>query len=112
MRISKEQNKAHTQRMMKNIAIATIAIAISLFMGMIGYKYYCQISWADALLNASMILTGMGPVDNPKTDAGKIFSGLYALYSGIVFLTTVALMIAPVFHRYFHKINLEMDDDE
>ncbi len=66
--------------------------------------------WIDALLNSSMILTGMGPVDSMKTDAGKLFATFYALYSGIAFLTLVAVMLAPVLHRVMHKFHLDDTD--
>ena len=74
----------------------------SLFIGMIGYIYYEQLPWRDAFLNSSMLLGGMGPVDAPKTDGGKLFAGLYALYAGLVFLIAVALIVTPALHRMLH----------
>jgi hypothetical protein len=77
-------------------------IIISLLIGMIGYKYYECLPWRDAFLNAAMLLGGMGPVDSPQTDCGKLFAGLYALYAGLVFLIAVALIVAPALHRLLH----------
>ena len=77
-------------------------IIISLFIGMIGYQYYEGLPWRDAFLNAAMLLGGMGPVNSPQTDGGKIFAGLYALYAGLVFLIAVALIVAPALHRLLH----------
>lgn len=78
-----------------------------LLIGIIGYKYTGPMSWIDALHNASMILGGMGPVVNIDTFWGKIFSSFYALFSGVVFITNIGVLIAPIAHRFFHKMNLE-----
>ncbi len=84
-------------------AIGSIAlIIISLVLGMWGYSYYEGLPWRDAFLNAAMLLGGMGPVDPPKTDAGKIFAGIYALYAGLVFLAAAGLIVAPALHRMIH----------
>lgn len=74
---------------------------------MAGYHYYESMSWVDAYVNAAMILSGMGPVNPLQTDAGKIFAGSYALFSGIVFLVVIAVIFAPVIHRFLHKFHLE-----
>ena len=84
----------------KSLRFSLIMLLISLAIGMAGYHYLSDMSWDDSFLNASMILTGMWPVHDPQDTTGKIFAGLYALYSGIVFLSIVALMIVPVFHTY------------
>ena len=76
-------------------------------MGMIGYHYFEKMSWIDAYVNAAMILSGMGPVAELKTDTGKIFAGSYALFSGIVFLVVMALILAPALHRFLHKFHIE-----
>lgn len=75
-------------------------------MGMVGYHFFAQQIWIDSFLNASMILTGMGPVGEMVTPLSKIFSGLYALYSGIAFLSAVGLFFAPIVHRVIHKFHL------
>lgn len=78
----------------------------SLAIGMGGYHFLAQQSWMDAFLNASMILTGMGPVNEMATPMAKLFSGLYALYSGIAFLSAVGIFFAPIIHRAIHKFHL------
>ena len=89
---------------------ATLGIAIivcSLAIGMAGYHYFEKLSWLDAFVNVAMILSGMGPVAPLQTSAGKLFAGCYALFSGIAFLTSIAVVFAPVFHRFLHKFHLE-----
>lgn len=99
-------------RLVRSFAMTLAIIAGSLLMGSAGYHWLGELPWIDALLNASMILTGMGPVDPMKTDAGKLFATLYALYSGIAFLTMMAVMMAPVFHRILHTFHLEREEAE
>jgi uncharacterized membrane protein len=84
---------------------AVLLLVGSVAIGMAGYMYWEQLSAIDAFLNATMLLGGMGPVDAPKTDAGKLFAGLYALYAGLVFLITAALMFTPVLHRLLHRFH-------
>jgi hypothetical protein len=86
-------------------------VGISLLIGTLGYHYWGDCDWLDAFLNASMILTGMGPVTTMTTVAGKLFSAFYALFSGIAFLTMVAVLMAPVAHRFLHRLHLEFEDD-
>lgn len=76
-------------------------------LGVLGYHFFEDIGWIDSLLNASMILGGMGPVTELKTDAGKIFASFYALFSGIVFLVTVGIIFAPIVHRFLHKLHID-----
>lgn len=80
---------------------------ICLAIGIVGYHYTSQIPWIDSLHNASMILSGMGPVVTIDTYSGKIFSSFYALFSGVVFITNIGVMIAPAVHRFFHKLHLQ-----
>ncbi|MGD0276982.1 MAG: hypothetical protein ABSB79_13180 [Syntrophales bacterium] len=77
-----------------------------------GYYIFGELAWIDSFLIASMILTGMGPVDHLNTSAGKIFSALYALFSGISFLTFVTVLFAPAYHRFLHKFHLTIGGDE
>jgi hypothetical protein len=86
-------------------------ILFSLGIGIIGYHYFESLSWIDSLLNASMILGGMGPVDKLQTNAGKIFASFYALYSGIILLASVGILATPIFHRFMHRFHLELEDD-
>jgi hypothetical protein len=94
-------------------AVASLALVIiSLLIGIGGYYYIGHLNLVDSLLNASMILGGMGPVDTLKTNAAKLFASFYALYSGVAFLTMAALLFAPVYHRFLHKFHLEIAKDE
>lgn len=89
-----------------------LMIAVSLIIGVVGYHYFFKISWLDSLVNASMILTGMGPVDKAESDGAKIFSSIYAIYSGVAFLTSVAVIFSPVVHRFLHQFHIDLEDDD
>lgn len=95
------------QRILKNIIIALLIMAVCLIIGIVGYHYTDNIPWIDSLHNASMILSGMGPVVEIKSATGKIFSSAYALFSGIVFITNVGVILAPAVHRIFHRLHIE-----
>lgn len=99
--------KAFIKRLARNVLLGSCFAALSLYAGMLGYHYTEGLSWMDSYLNASMILSGMGPVDDPKTFLGKLFAGSYALFSGLAFLIIMAVMFAPLFHRFLHKFLLE-----
>ena len=100
------------KRILNNLLLAITVIAFSLAIGVIGYMCLANLKFADAFLNASMILGGMGPVDIMPNDAAKYFSSFYALFSGVSFLSTVALLLAPAIHRAMHRFHLETDEDE
>ena len=102
-------NKVFAQRIMSHVLIGFVLLVFSLGIGMIGYHYLENLSWIDSLLNASMILGGMGPVNPLQTDAGKIFASFYALYSGVVLLASVGVLAAPIFHRFLHHFHLAED---
>lgn len=91
------------RRMATHFLIGFAIIAISLLIGMWGYHYFEGMDGVQSYQNAAMILSGMGPVDTLHTEGGKIFAGTYALFSGVVFLAVIAVLIAPLFHRFFHK---------
>ena len=95
------------RRVLLHAAAALAVLMLSLMLGMAGYEYFEQLSWRDAFLNAAMLMGGMGPVDAPRTDAGKVFAGLYALYAGLVFLLVAGLVLTPVVHRVMHKFHWE-----
>ncbi|MBS0337872.1 MAG: hypothetical protein JSS40_13870 [Proteobacteria bacterium] len=97
------------RRVALHFAIAAGTMLGSLALGMAGYMYFENLAWRDAFLNAAMLLGGMGPVDAPKTDGGKVFAGLYALYSGLLILVTAGVMLAPVLHRILHKFHWTED---
>jgi hypothetical protein len=98
-------------RMGSNFGLTMLIVAFSLLIGGVGYHYLGRLPWIDALLNASMILTGMGPVDPMRTMPGKLFAIFYALFSGIAFLTLMAVLLAPIIHRGLHKFHLAGSDD-
>lgn len=83
---------------------------ISLLIGILGYHFICKLSWLDSLVNASMILGGMGEIDIIQSNSGKVFISLYALYSGITFLSASAIIMAPIFHRVMHRFHLDVDE--
>ena len=102
---------AFMRRMGHSMFVVCLLIGLSLASGMLGYRCYEGLPWTDAFLNASMILGGMGPVDAMKTEAGKIFAGLYALYSGLAFLALAGLLFGPVAHRILHRFHYEADEE-
>ena len=87
-------------------------VAVSLAIGITGYMVTEKLAFIDGFLNAAMILSGMGPVHNPGTTAGKLFAGVYAIYCGFAVLGIAALMFAPVVHRLFHRFHIETVEDE
>lgn len=95
------------QRVLKNILLAAGVLFICLLIGIFGYHYTAHIEWLDAIHNASMILSGMGPVVEIKTTFGKWFSSFYALFSGVVFITNIGIILAPVMHRLIHRLHIE-----
>jgi hypothetical protein len=97
-------------RLLKSVGVSAGLIGIALFAGIYGYHTLEGLSWTDAFLNASMILGGMGPVDPMKTEAGKIFSGCYALFSGLAFIALAGFLFAPVAHRLLHHFHYEDDE--
>ena len=94
-------------RLARHGLIALGLLAAGLFVGMAGYHFIEGLSWLDAFANAAMILSGMGPLDPIKTAAGRLFAGIYAIFSGVAFLTTVGVLVAPVMHRALHRFHLE-----
>ncbi|WP_276500611.1 hypothetical protein [Terrimonas pollutisoli] len=94
------------QRVLKNILLATLILLVCLMIGILGYHFTANIPWLDSLHNASMILSGMGPVVEIKTVGGKWFSSCYALFSGIVFITNIGIILAPAMHRMFHRLHI------
>ena len=99
------------QRMLRFGLFSGGIILFSLSIGILGYHSLESLSWIDSLLNASMILGGMGPVNTLQTDAGKIFASFYALYSGIVLLASVGVLITPIFHRFMHRFHIEIEEE-
>ena len=94
------------RRLGRHFAWAFGILVLSLAIGMLGFHALAGETWIDAFLNSTMLLGGMGPVGSFESTEGKLFAGLYALYSGIVFLGAAALLLAPVLHRFLHKHHL------
>lgn len=99
------------RRLLGHFLAATAVLCTSLFGGMAGYEYFEHLGWRDAFINSAMLLGGMGPVNAPQTDGGKIFAGVYALYAGLVFLIVSAIIFTPVIHRVLHTFHWEPGDE-
>jgi len=95
------------RRVAGHIVASLAVVVVSLLAGMLGYARFEHLGWLDAYLNAAMLLGGMGPVESPQTPGGKLFAGVYALYSGMVFLVAVGIALSPVVHRVLHKFHLD-----
>ncbi len=96
-------------RVLRWATAAVVLVIVSLSAGICGYHYIGGLPWIDSLLNASMILGGMGPVDPIKSTAGKIFASIYALYSGLALIAIVGILIAPILHRVLHIFHIAKD---
>lgn len=110
---TRSEPPVHTRAFLRRVAlhfgVAAGLLGISLALGMLGYVSLEQLSWMDAFLNSAMLLGGMGPVNAPLSDAGKLFAGIYALYAGLAFIVTAALLVTPIAHRVLHRFHW---DDE
>jgi hypothetical protein len=108
--------KVYYRRLWKNALFGTAIMFFCLLIGVLGYKFTIpEMDWYDSLLNASMILSGMGPMIDSSiklTDTAKVFASLYALFSGVAFISTIGILIAPIAHRFFHKLHLEDTSDD
>ena len=100
------------QRLLRHFWLALGLVLVSLAIGMLGYHGLESLAWLDAFLNAAMILGGMGPVAPLQTPGGKLFAGLYALYSGMLLLVAISILLLPVLHRLLHTFHLDDDDDQ
>jgi hypothetical protein len=98
------------QRVLQHALFACGILVASLGLGVLGYHGFENLPWLDALLNASMILGGMGPVDPLKSNEGKLFASFYALFSGIIFLGAAGILVAPIVHRVLHQLHLDPDE--
>jgi hypothetical protein len=104
--------KTFLVRQAQYLLSAFLLLAIGLGIGVIGYHEFESMSWLDSFLNAAMILGGMGPVDVLHTQAGKLFAGLYALFSGLMFLVAAGLFFSPMVHRLLHKFHFDAEQDK
>jgi hypothetical protein len=98
--------RAFAKRLARNFGMASLLIALSLLAGMLGYRHFEGMEWIDAFANASMILSGMGPLTPLETFGGKLFAGFYALYSGLALILATGILFAPVVHRLLHRFHL------
>ena len=96
-------------RLLRHALAGFLLVAASLGIGIAGYEYFEGLGWRDAFLNSAMLLGGMGPVDAPQTDGGKVFAGLYALFCGLVVIISVSVVLAPVVHRAIHLFHWKKD---
>lgn len=97
-------------RFVRALGLASALLFVSLGLGILGYHYFAALDWIDSLLNASMILTGMGPVNTLNTNGAKIFASAYALLSGVVFITATGILLSPIFHHVLYKFHIEGKD--
>jgi hypothetical protein len=100
------------RRLGRNALVALSIIAVSLVVGVVGYRTLEGMEWIDAFLESAMLLGGMGPIHAPETVAGKLFAAIYALYAGILVIGTAGIILAPILHRLLHSLHVEDDDDE
>ncbi len=100
------------RRVIKFATIAFFVIGVALGIGILGYHYIARFSWIDSILNASMILGGMGPMGDLPSDAAKIFASFYALFSGLVFISVMGIVLAPAAHRALHLFHLDEEDSK
>lgn len=98
------------KRIFKCGLLAVIVILVALVIGILGYHHFAKLGWIDSLLNASMILGGMGPVNDMNTDAAKIFASIYALFSGLVLISAMGFVMAPLMHRVLHNFHMDERD--
>ncbi|MFI5356016.1 MAG: hypothetical protein ACHQ4G_01640 [Opitutales bacterium] len=98
------------RRFLAALGLAGVLITVSLGLGIVGYHHFAGFSWIDSLLNAAMILTGMGPVGTLETNAAKLFASAYALFSGVAFITATGILLSPMFHRVLHRFHIDEKD--
>ena len=98
---------AFAKRLAASVGLVAVLIGLSLLAGMAGYWYFERMSWIDAFANAAMILSGMGPLNELRTPGGKLFAGMYALYSGLAIIVATGVILAPILHRVLHHFHLD-----
>ena len=105
-----KRHRPFYHRMLLALGLSGSIIGAALIVGVLGYHTIAGFGWVDSLLNASMILSGMGPVGDLKTDAAKVFASAYALFSGLVFIGATGILLTPIFHRVLREFHLEQQD--
>lgn len=104
--------KVYGHRLLRSVIYSCLLLAVCLFIGTVGFKWTCtHVEWIDAFHNASLLLSGMGPVldASQMTTTAKLFSSFYSLFSGVAFITNIGILLAPAAHRIFHKLHIEND---
>lgn len=104
--------KAYLNSIFRSIWISSVIISLSMLIGILGYHYFGNLGWVDSILNAAMILAGMGPVDPMNHTVGKLFASFYALFSGIVFLSSIAVLVSPIVHQFMFKLHVDEGSNE
>lgn len=102
----------YRRRLIRSGVAGTIMVLASLAVGMAGYAWFEDLGWIDSFVNAAMILSGMGPLHDPESTGGKLFAGIYALYSGFAVLVIAAVSFAPAIHRMLHRFHMQTEEDE
>lgn len=102
--------RAFAKRLALSCSVAAGLTAVSLLVGMVGYRHFEQMAWIDAFANAAMILSGMGPLTELHSYGGKLFAGFYALYSGLALILATGLIFGPVVHRLLHRFHIDADE--
>ena len=103
---------AFAKRILRHVGFALLAIAGALIVGIAGYHFIAELGWIDSLLNAAMILSGMGPVNTLTAPPAKLFASAYALFSGLVFVGILGVLLAPFIHRIMHTLHIEESGEE
>lgn len=100
-------------RLARSLLLGAAMVAVSLAIGMVGFMHYFpKMDWADAFVNASMLLSGMGPLAQPETTAAKLFAGCYALFAGLMLVMTTGVIFAPLVHRFLHLMHSDIDEPQ
>lgn len=102
----------YRKRLIRSALYMLGLLFVSLLIGILGYKYTCGYSWVDSLLNASMILGGMGPMNPIDNTLGKVFASFYAIFCGVMLLTSIGVLFTPVLHRIYHSLHIDDVEDE
>lgn len=104
--------KVFYARLTRNVLLSLGVVALSLVFGTWGYEHFESMDTLDAFTNASMILSGMGPMDELHTSGGKLFASFYAIASGLMLFALAGLMLAPIYHRILHRFHVDLSDDD
>ncbi len=104
--------KVFRKRIIKASVISFVLFSFSLLIGIMGYHFLGNLMWVDSFINAAMILSGMGPVNELESDSAKIFAGCYAIFSGVTFLIGMGVVLTPLLHRFLHKFHMDIDGED